>query len=73
LAGGALGESGFEHNTHPISRYRTFPAYLPVGSLDKCFSNAGICITHSRVVRSQIAKVASDHLPIVIDFHCRGM
>ena len=73
LAGGALGESGFEHATHPISRYRTFPAYLPVGSLDKCFSNAGICITHSRVVRSQIAKVASDHLPIVIDFHCRGM
>ena len=70
LAGGVLGESGFAHCTHPISRYRTFPAYLPVGSLDKCFCNSGVCITHLRIVRTKTAKAASDHLPLVVDFHC---
>jgi endonuclease/exonuclease/phosphatase family metal-dependent hydrolase len=57
--------------TAPISRFRTFPAWLPVGSLDKAFVRGPIEVRHARVVRTSLAKVASDHLPIVIDFHVR--
>jgi len=70
LAEGRLAEHGFQHCTHPMSRFRTFPAYLPVGSLDKVFRSPGIRISNLRVVRSKSAKAASDHLPLVIDFHC---
>ena len=30
-----------------------------------------IAIHHARVVRTSLAKTASDHLPLVIDFHLR--
>ena len=65
----ALAEHGFEHVTHPISRFRTFPAWMPVGSLDKAYACAKIKIRHAHVVHSRLARVASDHLPLVIDFH----
>ena len=71
LAEGKLASHGFEHRTHPISRFRTFPAYLPVGSLDKVYCTPGIQIVNLRVVRTKAAKIASDHLPLVVDFHCR--
>ena len=66
---GPLGEAGFRQVTVPISRFRTFPAWLPIGSLDKAFSRGPIVIRQARVVRTSLAKAASDHLPIVIDFH----
>jgi endonuclease/exonuclease/phosphatase family metal-dependent hydrolase len=69
LAAGPLADNGFQHLTHPLSRYRTFPAYLPVGSLDKAYFRGGIRMTHARVVRSKVAKAASDHLPLVVDLH----
>jgi endonuclease/exonuclease/phosphatase family metal-dependent hydrolase len=37
--------------------------------LDKAFVRGGLVIRHLRVVRSKLAKAASDHLPLVIDFH----
>ena len=69
LADSGLAVQGFKHCTHPISRFRTFPAYLPVGSLDKVYCSSGIQIVNLRVVRNKVAKVASDHLPLVVDFH----
>jgi endonuclease/exonuclease/phosphatase family metal-dependent hydrolase len=69
LAAGPFAEHGFSHVTAPISRYRSFPAYLPVGSLDKAFTRGDVLIRSSRVVRNKLAKRASDHLPLVIDFH----
>jgi len=69
LAEGPLAENGFKHATAPISRYRTFPSYLSVGSLDKAFHCGAIRIAHVRVVRSNLAKTASDHLPLVVDLH----
>jgi endonuclease/exonuclease/phosphatase family metal-dependent hydrolase len=60
---------GFQHLTTPISRFRTFPAYLPMGSLDKVFVRGPIHVRHVRVVRSKLAKNASDHLPLIVDFH----
>jgi endonuclease/exonuclease/phosphatase family metal-dependent hydrolase len=71
LATDALAVGGFTHVTAPTSRFRTFPAWLPVGALDKAFARGPIVIRHARVVRTSLAKTASDHLPLVIDFHLR--
>ncbi len=68
LCNGRFSEMGFAHVTSPISRFRSFPAYLPLGSLDKAFVR-GIVIRQARVVHSALAKWASDHLPLVVDFH----
>jgi endonuclease/exonuclease/phosphatase family metal-dependent hydrolase len=62
----------FAHVTHPISRFRSFPAYFPMGSLDKAFFRGPIEIRSAHVVRSKLARAASDHLPLVIDFHLRS-
>ena len=71
LAEGGLAARGFKHCTHPISRFRTFPAYLPVGSLDKVYCSPEVRVVNLRVVRTKVSKIASDHLPLVVDFHCR--
>jgi endonuclease/exonuclease/phosphatase family metal-dependent hydrolase len=69
LAGAIFEPKGFQQLTAPISRFRTFPAYLAMGSLDKAFVRGGIQVGHIRVVRTKLAKNASDHLPLVIDLH----
>jgi endonuclease/exonuclease/phosphatase family metal-dependent hydrolase len=69
LASGPFARHGFEHVTHPISRFRSFPAYFPMGSLDKAFTRGDVFVRAARVVRSKLARRASDHLPLVIDFH----
>jgi endonuclease/exonuclease/phosphatase family metal-dependent hydrolase len=69
LAGGPFARHGFAQVTAPISRFRSFPAYLPMGSLDKAFTRGDVFVRAARVVRSRLAKRASDHLPLVIDFH----
>lgn len=71
LGGGTLADRGFAQVTSPASRFRTFPAWLALGSLDKAFVRGGVDVRHARVVRTSLAKVASDHLPLVIDFHLR--
>jgi endonuclease/exonuclease/phosphatase family metal-dependent hydrolase len=52
-----------------VSRYRSFPAWLPVGGLDKAFVRGRIAIEQARIVRTSLARAASDHLPLVVDFH----
>jgi endonuclease/exonuclease/phosphatase family metal-dependent hydrolase len=69
LAAGPFAKHGFSHVTAPISRFRSFPAYFPMGSLDKAFCRGPVFVHHARVVRSLMAKRASDHLPLVVDFH----
>ncbi|MFM7034349.1 MAG: endonuclease/exonuclease/phosphatase family protein [Planctomycetia bacterium] len=64
-----LAHHGFRQVTHPASRFRTFPAWLAVGSLDKAFVRGGVIVHHARVVRTSLSRVASDHLPLVIDCH----
>jgi len=60
---------GFHHVTAPREHFRTFPAYYPVVSLDKAFARGPIRVTHAHVVHTHLTKYASDHLPLVIDFH----
>ena len=69
LAAGPFAGNQFEQITTPASRYRSFPAYLPMGSLDKAFYRGPIFVRAARVIRTPLAKRASDHLPLVVDFH----
>ena len=71
LRTGTLASHEFHQATHPPSRFCTFPAWLPAGSLDKAFANNQIIVRHAQVVRTALAKRASDHLPILIDFHLK--
>jgi endonuclease/exonuclease/phosphatase family metal-dependent hydrolase len=68
LAHGPFGRHGFTQVTVPHARLRTFPAYYAVVSLDKAFARGAIAVRHVHVVHSHLAKRASDHLPLVIDF-----
>lgn len=72
LARGKLADRHFKQVTAPPSRFRSFPAYMAVGPLDKAFFRGGITIRHARVVRTALTRRASDHLPLVIDFHVRN-
>jgi len=68
LKGIPFAEHGFEQITHPPSRFRSFPAYLPLGSLDKAFYRGGLQIKRAFIAHSPLARRASDHLPLVVDF-----
>jgi endonuclease/exonuclease/phosphatase family metal-dependent hydrolase len=68
LANGPLARWDFEQVTGPASHFRSFPAFLTMLSLDKAF-HRGLTVRHAHVVRSALARRASDHLPLVIDFH----
>jgi endonuclease/exonuclease/phosphatase family metal-dependent hydrolase len=69
LARGPFAPRAFEQATRPPSRFRSFPAFLPMLGLDKAFYRGGIAIREARIVRTPLARRASDHLPLVIDFH----
>ena len=71
LATASLAANGFAQVTSPISRFRSFPAWLAVGALDKAFVRGPIDVRQARIVKTSLAKTASDHLPLVIDFHLR--
>ncbi len=68
LVAGPFAIHGFRQITAPISRFRSFPAYMPLGSLDKAFVRGPIEIQHARIAKPRPARDASDHLPLVIDF-----
>jgi endonuclease/exonuclease/phosphatase family metal-dependent hydrolase len=60
---------GFRQATAPTRRYRTFPAFLPLASIDKIFYRGAFIGVETRVVRGRPARRASDHRPVVCDFH----
>ena len=47
---------------------RTFPAIMPVRPLDCVYFRGALELCHSFPCHRQIAKEASDHLPVVVDF-----
>lgn len=69
LATAALAAANYHHLTAPPWRFRSFPASLPLGSLDKAFAHGEIHLRHARIVHGTMAQRASDHLPLVVDFH----
>lgn len=47
---------------------RTFPAVMPVRALDRIFYRGPLDSTHAFAGHSEVARQASDHLPLVADF-----
>lgn len=41
-------------------------------ALDKAFVRGDLTVRHAQILRTPGAKVASDHLPLVVDFHLNG-
>ncbi|MBU0730460.1 MAG: endonuclease/exonuclease/phosphatase family protein [Proteobacteria bacterium] len=46
----------------------TYPSFAPAGGLDKIFCRGRINVLNSRRCRLMTSKVASDHLPVLVDF-----
>jgi endonuclease/exonuclease/phosphatase family metal-dependent hydrolase len=46
----------------------TFPARFPTLRIDYAFAGSGIHVTHVETLRTPLARIASDHLPLVVDF-----
>ena len=59
---------GFLQATTPIGKFRSFPAALPVISLDKVFHCESIAIESAHLVKTPQTRRASDHLPLVVEF-----
>ena len=64
--------AGFECATNrgPGSRWsiKSFPSYAPTGGLDKVFFRGELHLLHAHRSRLKLARVSSDHLPIIVDF-----
>jgi endonuclease/exonuclease/phosphatase family metal-dependent hydrolase len=68
LAHHAFGPHHFRQATSPYFKFRSFPAFLALASLDRAFYRGDLEVHDAHVVRSRLARQASDHLPIVLDF-----
>jgi len=51
---------------------RTFPARLPMVRIDHIFCSRSVEVIGVEVPRSRIARTASDHLPVIMDFRGLG-
>ncbi|HEX6987051.1 MAG TPA: endonuclease/exonuclease/phosphatase family protein, partial [Planctomycetaceae bacterium] len=67
LAAGPFTEYGYTKLTWPPKEFRSFPAYMPLGALDKAFARGDLALDRARVVLNRLTRDASDHLPVVID------
>lgn len=61
----------FQQATTPPSRFRSFPAWMPLGSLDKVFHTPNVVIEHIRLPKTPLTRTASDHLPLVVDLRLK--
>jgi endonuclease/exonuclease/phosphatase family metal-dependent hydrolase len=68
----SLAEHLFVQATAPAKHFRTFPAFLALAALDKCYYRGEVSVHESRIVRTRLARRASDHLPLVVDFSLNG-
>jgi endonuclease/exonuclease/phosphatase family metal-dependent hydrolase len=65
LGTGLLGPAGFQPAALQI---KTFPAFLPMRPLDRIFFRGALTLDHSFASRTELARQASDHLPLVAEF-----
>jgi len=50
------------------SRTATFPSRMPLGQIDHVFVSEGVKVRFAYVPDDRLARMASDHLPLVVDF-----
>jgi endonuclease/exonuclease/phosphatase family metal-dependent hydrolase len=55
--------------TAHLRRRRTYPGPLPLVHLDHIFFDASLHLESLKLHRSRTALIASDHLPLIADFH----
>jgi endonuclease/exonuclease/phosphatase family metal-dependent hydrolase len=54
----------------PLSRPKaTFPSRLPMLRIDHVFVSRSVRVLRVETVRTPLARVASDHLPLLVEFH----
>ena len=51
----------------PVRPVRTFPAYAPMRALDGIYVRGNVKLLHVQCGRIDVAKKASDHLPLIAD------
>jgi endonuclease/exonuclease/phosphatase family metal-dependent hydrolase len=51
---------------------KTFPSSFPAIRIDHCFTSPEVVVTRVKAPFSPLARMASDHLPLVIDFEIRS-
>ena len=62
---------GFAEATESSPRFCTFPAFQAVMALDKAFYRGGVEVASARIIRSPLARQASDHLPLIVEFRVK--
>ncbi len=67
-----LGPEGLQQATAPPSRFRSFPARMPVLAIDKIFHSPGVVVQHAHVVHGKLVRQASDHLPVMAEVELVG-
>jgi endonuclease/exonuclease/phosphatase family metal-dependent hydrolase len=55
----------FDRRLGPSPAARTFPSWMPVLALDRIYANGPAVLREVSVYRSPLARLASDHLPLV--------
>jgi endonuclease/exonuclease/phosphatase family metal-dependent hydrolase len=57
-------------NRRPGSRWsiKSFPSYAPTAGLDRIFYRGRLGVLHAHRSRLKLARVASDHLPVAVEF-----
>lgn len=68
LARRLLGSAGFRGISSPL---RTFPAYAPIRALDSVYVKGDVDILTVQRPRLEMAKWASDHLPVIADLEIK--
>ncbi len=56
------------HRPDSCRAIKSFPSYAPAGGLDKVFYRGGLRPLHAHHSRLKLARVASDHLPVLVEF-----
>lgn len=57
--------AGYRNAAGALKRkIKTWPSFAPIWNLDKIFHNDKCAIMHYEVVKNQLTRVASDHLPV---------
>lgn len=51
---------------------RSYPSFRPTGALDKLYYRGPLRALTARTCRRNVSRVASDHLPVVVDLEVRG-
>jgi endonuclease/exonuclease/phosphatase family metal-dependent hydrolase len=67
LEGRVFARHHFVQATAPLRQFRSFPSFLAMTALDKLFYRGEVTIREARVLRSPLARRASDHLPLVAE------